>query len=147
MQAKCSSCATLESLMVTQQSRKVHLSPISSVVTGLVAISHDSCEQKLNLEPRLKHVSQLYIISSNFGCFCKLVGIIANIENSACSDSMTKVDKIECPDCLSCRHWHGCGLVHLWLLDQKHCPRGPGHCICCCDGMSTSWPSDWCVLC
>lgn len=168
MQAKCSSCATLESLMVTQQSRKVHLSPISSVVTGLVALNRDSkCEQKPDLEPRLRHVSQLYIISSNSGWYCKLVWIIiANVENSACSDSMTKVYKIEwrkkvshslcfnlivwllelSPICLSCRHWHGCGLVHLWLLDQKHCPRGPGHCICCCDGMSTSWPSDWCVL-
>lgn len=92
--------------------------------------------------------------------------IIANVENSAHSDSMTTVYKIEqwkkvnslcfslivwllelSPVCLPCRHWHGCGLVHLWLLDQMHCPRGPSHCICCCDGMSTSWPSDWCVLC
>lgn len=82
--------------MVTQQGRKVHLSPISSVVTGLVAISRDSCEQKPDLEPRLRHVSQLYIISGNFGCYCKLVWIIiANVENSACSDSMTKVYKIE----------------------------------------------------
>lgn len=51
------------------------------------------------------------------------------------------------PVCLLCRHWHGGGLVHLRLPDQKHCPQGPGHCVCCCDGVSTSRPSDWSVLC
>lgn len=49
------------------------------------------------------------------------------------------------PVCPVCRHRHGCGLLHLWLPDQKHGPQGPGHRVRCCDGMSASWASHWSV--
>lgn len=44
------------------------------------------------------------------------------------------------------RHWHWGWIRHLWLPYQKHCSRGPLHCICCRHGMSTSWTSDWSVV-
>lgn len=43
--------------------------------------------------------------------------------------------------CFLFRHRCRSRLVHLWLPNEEHSARRAGRYLCCCHGLSTSWPS------